>query len=116
MGLEVYYPTDIRNALLAAEQAVNATVLMLPAIKTTPSPPAFSPATGLRSPHWPSPSAWLPGLRLPRRNGTQFSCLLLHHSLGAAGGSQQGHSCLMEVDDGKGQESAAKRSHCPGSH
>jgi len=26
MGLEVYYPTDIRNALLAAEQAVNATV------------------------------------------------------------------------------------------
>jgi hypothetical protein len=25
MGLEVYYPTDVRNALLAAEQAVNAT-------------------------------------------------------------------------------------------
>ena len=25
MGLEVYYPTDIRNALLAAEQAANAT-------------------------------------------------------------------------------------------
>ena len=25
MGLEVYYPTDIRNALLAAEQAVGAT-------------------------------------------------------------------------------------------
>ena len=25
MGLEVYYPTDIRNALLAAEQAVTAT-------------------------------------------------------------------------------------------
>ena len=25
MGLEVYYPTDIRNALLAAEQAVNET-------------------------------------------------------------------------------------------
>ena len=25
MGLEVYYPADIRNALLAAEQAVNAT-------------------------------------------------------------------------------------------
>lgn len=24
MGLEVYYPTDVRNALLAAEQAVNA--------------------------------------------------------------------------------------------
>jgi hypothetical protein len=24
MSLEVYYPTDIRNALLAAEQAVNA--------------------------------------------------------------------------------------------
>lgn len=24
MGLEVYYPTDIRNAILAAEQAVNA--------------------------------------------------------------------------------------------
>jgi hypothetical protein len=25
MGLEVFYPSDIRNALLAAEQAVNAT-------------------------------------------------------------------------------------------
>jgi hypothetical protein len=25
VGLEVYYPTDIRNALLAAEQAANAT-------------------------------------------------------------------------------------------
>ena len=25
MGLEVYYPTDIRNALLAAEQSANAT-------------------------------------------------------------------------------------------
>ena len=25
MGLDVYYPDDIRNALLAAEQAVNAT-------------------------------------------------------------------------------------------
>jgi len=25
MGLEVYYPADIRNALLAAEQAANAT-------------------------------------------------------------------------------------------
>ena len=25
MGLQVYYPTDIRNALLAAEQAANAT-------------------------------------------------------------------------------------------
>lgn len=25
MSLNVYYPTDIRNALLAAEQAVNAT-------------------------------------------------------------------------------------------
>jgi hypothetical protein len=27
MGLEVYYPADICNALLAAEQAVNATAL-----------------------------------------------------------------------------------------
>ena len=26
MGLEVFYPADIRNALLAAEQAANATV------------------------------------------------------------------------------------------
>lgn len=25
MGLQIFYPTDIRNALLAAEQAVNAT-------------------------------------------------------------------------------------------
>lgn len=25
MGLNVYYPADVRNALLAAEQAVNAT-------------------------------------------------------------------------------------------
>jgi len=26
MGLEVYYPKDLRNALLAAEQAMNATL------------------------------------------------------------------------------------------
>ncbi len=38
MGLEVYYPTDIRNALLAAEQAANATAKAIgnPQSRTSP--------------------------------------------------------------------------------
>jgi hypothetical protein len=45
VGLEVYYPTDIRNALLAAEQAANATA------KAIGSPQSrTSPGTGQEDP------------------------------------------------------------------
>ena len=40
MGLEVYYPTDIRNALLAAEQATTA------ALGTCPGQPAQGDGDG----------------------------------------------------------------------
>ena len=45
MGLEVYYPTDIRNALLSAEQNVNATAK---ALGNTDDPFAAGYLTGYR--------------------------------------------------------------------